>query len=172
MDINSYRANSRIAIDTVRFIQRNQTPSFPVTATSDADARRGGQKKRRAQRNEIWKPVPNTRTRGEGLDEFRICGIRKPTSSTAERRTRTTTTTRTRSASAVDVCSPRATGLKGYGWACRSSRINSPFPGPEPLSLFDEIRGRRCILRFHPSEFQQESGTEFESSSFRSPPRK
>lgn len=27
---------------------------------------------------------------------------------------------------------------RGYGdWACRSSRINSPFPGPEPLRLFD-----------------------------------
>lgn len=81
---------------------------------------------------------------------------------------------RTRSTSAVDVYSPRARGLKGNGdWACRSSRINSPFPGPETFTaLFDETRGSPLYPLIPPFGILAGIGAEFESSPFNPPPRK
>lgn len=48
-------------------------PPPPPSPRRPMQMQRREGRKRRAQRNEIWKPVPNTRTRGQGLDEFRIC---------------------------------------------------------------------------------------------------
>lgn len=150
MDINSYIAPIRGLRSTqFGFVQRNQTlpssSSSTVTATSDADAREGGrEEERRARRNEIWKPVPNTRGRFGWIPDMR----RDPETDIHERQRE-----EDEPGQLLPLMFIRRE-QRGYGdWACRSSRINSPFPGPEPLRLFDEIRGSSYALRFHPSEF-------------------
>lgn len=63
-----YRADSRIAIDTVRVCTAKSNPPLLLLLHRHRDVRcrcKGGgpEEERRARRNEIWKPVPNTRGR-------------------------------------------------------------------------------------------------------------